>query len=814
MKKKNLIILLIIPFIISLLGIITVNVSMNFLDADIASIAWDYNDVEGFKVNGKYKLEASGVYPDNSVVTENVNLVWTVSNKDSSDTQVHAEVVEENGIYYLLPKTEGEVIITCSNAKGNVFRSMNAVIYLNGAILLSSEISSSQNNVDPTIYYGQYNNVTKSELLSFNLKISTIPSGLEHNIKVLNKTDNIEVDLANKVVRLSSGYNLVSNEKASFTVGYLQEGLANPITYDFEIVKDGINVETYDELLDCTNRSNKGEIVVLRKSFEALSTYNNSKENNVELFGKYNAASKSYNFKNEVYSFETTYNSEYIDQWNEFAKNNSMIYSPTDKNIYVGLRVQKDFYGNGYTLNFHNLTYPYLTLKVDGGDGKFYDVPELSTDNVFRGPRPFYTLGDPNGLPLVAALGQDNSGMYIDGNNITINDVNVRNCDFGNSLSNLTYVGVVMDLHGNDITIKNSRLANGKSVLRSFSSQNVVVDNCMLSNSRNFLITTGSNEYEKVDGNKVNEFITNEGNVSMKTSEFLAAGAIGDSLINNYVMGEFENKDLMKKQLLAIDKALNDPSLVENQYKGSMNIHNSLFYQSGISSIALESYFNGPYLFSKSPSLIGSMFSSMSFEDKPMVPLEPEDVSGISYPVKVNISGDTRFYDYKDITKLDISGLITENISTFANSIFEGQDIRKITIDDIFPIKGMLTSAARSASCIYSYNDGTETKQYFNLPIAYYGGGLNLSKVTYDGYKYTSSLSKELPIDLISNYLEMASGDGLVSMMRTLMVKTVTTVIGCQDFKFVCTYNNGELLEVVFNKAPSVETLKNNVKGV
>ena len=47
---------------------------MNFLDADIASIAWDYNDVEGFKVNGKYKLEASGVYPDNSVVSENVIL--------------------------------------------------------------------------------------------------------------------------------------------------------------------------------------------------------------------------------------------------------------------------------------------------------------------------------------------------------------------------------------------------------------------------------------------------------------------------------------------------------------------------------------------------------------------------------------------------------------------------------------------------------------------------------------------------------------------------------------------------------------------
>ena len=182
MKKKNLIILLIIPFIISLLGIITVNVSMNFLDADIASIAWDYNDVEGFKVNGKYKLEARGVYPDNTTVGEGNNLIWSVKNKDSSDTEVHAEIIQEGAYYYLLPLTEGEIIVTCSNAKGNVFRSMNVIVYTNGAILLSTKVSSSQNNVDPTIYYGQYEDVSKQKLLSIDLKVTTIPSGLENSL--------------------------------------------------------------------------------------------------------------------------------------------------------------------------------------------------------------------------------------------------------------------------------------------------------------------------------------------------------------------------------------------------------------------------------------------------------------------------------------------------------------------------------------------------------------------------------------------------------------------------------------------------------
>ena len=812
MKKKNLIILLIIPFIISLLGIITVNVSMNFLDADIASIAWDYEDVQGFKVDQRHRLSASGVYPDNTVVGDGNNLIWSVKNKDDNDLEPHAQIIEEGGVYYLLPLSNGEVIVTCSNIKGNVSRSMNVVVYTDRAILLSSKDPSSQNNVDPTIYYGQFEDVSKNKFFSIDLNITTIPTSLYNQVKVVNQTENIEVDLASKQVRFKSGYNLQSNEKASFTLGFADGG-EEQYSLDFEIVKDGINVETYDELLECTNKSKKGEIVVLRRSFESLSTYNSTKEKNIELFGKYDANSKTYNFKNEVYSFETTFNSEYIDQWNEFAKKNSMLYTTTDKTIYAGLRVQKDFYGNGYTLNFHNLTYPYLTLKVDGGDGKFYDVPELSEDNVFRGPKQFYTLGDPNGLPLITAFGQDNSGMYIDGNNIVINDVNVKNCDFGNAFTNLNYVGSVMDLHGDNITIKNSRLANGKNVLRSFSSNNVLVDNCMLSNSRNFLITTGSNEYEKVDGNKIHEFIGSEGNVSFSTSEYLKAGALGDTLVTNYVMGEFTDKELMKQQLLSIDKALNDVDKVKDIYKGSMEINNTLFYRSGSSSIALETYFNGPYLYSKAPSLIGQMFSSMSYEDKPMVPLEPENISGISYPVKVNISGDTRFYDYKDLTTLDISGLIDENISTFANSIFEGQDIRKITIDDIFPIKGMLTSKASSSNCVYSHTENEQTSRYINVPIAYYGGGLNLSKVTYENYKYASSLSKDLPIDLISTYLDMASGEGLVGMMRTLMVKTVTAVIGCQDFKFVCTYNNGELFEITFNSSPSVETLKNNAKG-
>ena len=100
MKKRNLIILLLIPFIISLLGIVTLNVSVNFIAADIIGIKWDYKDVEGFKVGNQYRLQAYGEYPGDVVVGEGNDLIWSLKNKDESDTEVYATVYEEENGYW------------------------------------------------------------------------------------------------------------------------------------------------------------------------------------------------------------------------------------------------------------------------------------------------------------------------------------------------------------------------------------------------------------------------------------------------------------------------------------------------------------------------------------------------------------------------------------------------------------------------------------------------------------------------------------------------------------------------------------------
>ncbi|MCI5745833.1 MAG: hypothetical protein MR270_06100, partial [Erysipelotrichaceae bacterium] len=319
---------------------------------------------------------------------------------------------------------------------------------------------------------------------------------------------------------------------------------------------------------------------------------------------------------------------------------------------------------------------------------------------------------------------------------------------------------------------------------------------------QNFLFTTGANEYAKIDDSKLHSFMDGNGNqIENNLTSHLVKNGIGDSDLVNFISGSYEDNNKMKEAVLSIDKALNDDSNVKEFYKGSSIISSCLFYKSGIASIALESYFNGPYLFSSSPSLIGDMFSSMSIDNAPLVPLSPTNISGVSYPVKVSIINNTRFYDYKNLNNFDISGLINENISAIANSIFDGS-IRKITIDDIFPIKEILQKIALSNNCIYNNS--------INIPIAFYGGGLNLSTVDYQGLTNNDMFETTFNVNLVDNYISLKGNDGM-SMMKALMVKTVLAVIGCQDFKFICASNNSELLQETYNNAPSVEMLKQNV---
>ena len=813
MKKTNLIILLVFPFLISLFCIITVNTTYNRIDVDISYIDWSYNDMEGFQISANaYPLKAEGVNQRHYKVSGGNALVWRVENKDASLGDPCAEVYESGGAYYLRALRSGEVTITCSNQKGNVHRQMTGIIYKDAAILLYPTVSSSQTNIDQRIYYGEYDH-TVGTPASIAMTMTVVPSSAAADIRV-ETSENIAYDSATGSIRI------LGTGDASMTVTHAT-GLAAPVTYAFTVVDEGVNVYTYEDLLYCTNRSATGEIAVLRKSFESLQnaydTDSNGKPiksgngfrkkaNNVECFGFYDAKTETFSFGDEIYRFATTYNRSFIDQWNAFAASNSL-YSPITDQVNVGLRVQKDFYGNGYTINLHNLTYPYSYTLMNTDTGETVRIPQLRGDNLFRGPLKMYTLGDPNNVPLVSVYGQDNVGMYVDGDGITVNDVNLKSCDFGDRLANLATVGTVMEVHGDGVTVKNSRISNGKNVMRSFSSMNLTLSNCLLSNAQNFLFVTGSNEYVPVNTEAMASFYALDGSKQTEILEaFITPGAEGDEILNTFLT-KFCNtaaeKENMRRALTSIQDAVNSTRGIEGSFKGSTEINDCFFYRSGISSICMESLFNSPFLETASPSIITDAFSIFSDLGRTLVPYTATRVSGISYPVRLNLSGDTRFYDYKQADKVDLSGLIEENISSVASSL--GTDM-EISIDMIFPLRSLVVQKAQNLGAIH--RDPNSGVSYVNLPVAYYGGGVNLSEVTVNGYDYRKDISADVDVDLLDTYLNL-SGSSQMDTLRGLVLKTVITVTGYEPFSFRYVLS-GEL----FGKTPQITDLIANAKGV
>ena len=106
--KKNLIVLLLIPFVIALLGVVTINTTHTFIENDIVGIKWNYNDVEVFEKDQEYLLVAEGINEKNYPAGKGNDLVWSIS-----DTTM-GEIVVKNGLSYFKPYVVGELVITFS----------------------------------------------------------------------------------------------------------------------------------------------------------------------------------------------------------------------------------------------------------------------------------------------------------------------------------------------------------------------------------------------------------------------------------------------------------------------------------------------------------------------------------------------------------------------------------------------------------------------------------------------------------------------------------------------------------------------------
>lgn len=821
MKKKNLAILLVMPFLLALFGIAAIKTAFNIIDNDVIWIEWSYDVQEFFEVGKEFRLKADTVVlSDNRYPASDGNrLVWKVENTDPTDMEEHAAITTDgDGVGHLVTISEGDITIYCTTEKGNYGpKKIEAFIHgPEGAFVINTVVGGSDQRIDPTLYFGEYDLVNgKKQQAVIDIKVKASSQSIFDGLVLDTETtsDNLTVDLDNGKIYINS----VTDE---LSIVKLKNDILNISTvFSFQTIKDGINVYSYDDLLYCTNKSKEGEIAVLRTHFQNKEISDLSKANNVNLFGT--SGGSGYNFADEVYTFHTTYNSEYINMWNRFVNNEggkAQGYDVINDIIVAGLHVQKDFYGNGYTLNLHELCFPTSYSSELDDMGNTYEHYSPGKNDLFRGPKPFYLLGDPNSsVPLVTAYGQDNIGMYVDGDNITVNDIQIQNCANKSGIrNNLDYVGTVMEISGSNNTVKNSQMSFGKNIMRAFSSMNLTVDNCMLATSRNFLLNVGTNEYEKngLDDTTLHEFVKLDGTIFTGTlNDYLETE--GDVILNLFttgyagigeMTGEIESisytRENMKAALHSLQQGLNRMDVITSDaIKGSVNINNTYFSDSGIASIGVETMFNGPFLFNNKPSMLEAILGLMGSFLETAIPKLPDNISGASYPVAINISGDTKFFDYKDVNKMDISGLIDQHISEVAGGLIGNE--KEITIDQIFPLKSILTRVADNSNSTFTV-DGNK---YINIPVAFYGGGGNLSTVTTEGLT-SGGFTHIQEVDLLDSYLSMSTKidlrelfekavggndvslkdilaqDGFMTYMRETMTKAVTTVIGFESFKF------------------------------
>ena len=135
--KKTLGVLLVAPFAVAILAFGAIVILENTVPVDISGIRWDYRENEGFQVREEgYLLEAEPIYDPALELGEGNDLVWEVSSLEGGETEC-AAISHAGDSFYLQALEEGNVRLTCRNEKNTVSRSLRALIYEDGAILIN-----------------------------------------------------------------------------------------------------------------------------------------------------------------------------------------------------------------------------------------------------------------------------------------------------------------------------------------------------------------------------------------------------------------------------------------------------------------------------------------------------------------------------------------------------------------------------------------------------------------------------------------------------------------------------------------------------
>ena len=841
MKKKTLVILLIIPFVIALLTFVSVVALTNNVGVD-PRIIWNYRENEGFKTNGEYKLEATLEYDKSQLLKPGSDtLVWEIQGE--SDPDVASIEIKDNAYYLETGSETGQVVIVCRTENRRVSYSMNAFIYDQGLVLINPINQPSGTQIDPVRYYGEYDITYNDDLSESSLKKNNakIPLDIEvfsdsgDSTYVVNgHSENISFDETTNtisVIKEGESYLTLSSKNES----YIEN------TYSFTVVDEGINVYSFNDLMMCTNKSTNGQVVVLQVNLEsrenALVKDNNGKyldeykSANTKLFGNYDFRNETFNFNDFIYTQEPKLETKYIDQFIASGTGSSNFEYRTE--VKFGVHIQKDFYGNGFTINAHELAYP-VHGYIDNVSGKL--TPDRNLDYFF-GPLTFVSIGDLETLPIIRAFLCDNAGFLLDGDNLTINDVKFQNANNIDNMYNLGFTGTVLEIEGKNNALKNSIVQNGRTCVRAFSTDGLIIDNCLLQNAGEFIVKLGSNRVNATNHYKEVTVNYNGNDITKSFDDFYNGSAEETNSANNILTQMITstysdgNIDSALNTLNDIQEGLDNLDGILNSdgtynYDAHVTINDTYFYNSGIYSIAFENSFNGAYIYNGMPSQLSEVFGMLAGAGQNVV--IPEDIGGTAYPVELTLSGDTRFYDWKNIDDIDISALIEENINTILNNLAGNFDLpqeildllKTLSIDDYFPVKSLIKESAIDLNLAYREIDGEEINYFVNRPIAWYGGGFNGSAVINnidqnEYYSFAEPLNIDLAKEVFSKAVGGLSGEDLAGTFETiinLLSRCVVMAVGTHSFKFM---TNGQIENnekpILFDEVPSYLDLSSRI---
>ncbi len=496
---------------------------------------------------------------------------------------------------------------------------------------------------------------------SFALKYST-KSDVSDSVKNAyfkwtSSNDNIASFVDGKLVICEDGY-------VDLTIGFMVNGsYYSKSTMKVRCIKNGVNVNCYSDLMNATN--NSYEIVV---------------QSDITDFG--------INYNGKIYKeMVTTYDSTFYENIYRLKKGmdinqeltlREQVEARESAKVKILVDFTKNVYGNGFMINAHNIAY--------GLD----ETESLKSSALFRGPLNFVALTE-DGSAMVSVKGQDNISFAIR-DNVCIDNVILKSCDNVEDLNHLNYVGTTVEVLGNNVDIINSRLMNGRNVLRIFGTEdpdekiNVSVKASILSYAREFIIRAGSNKV--VEGNYDAE---NNSNPSPYLDGYLG---------NIWTINSADS--------------ISDKTQYDNDYINTfLTIKNCIFRTCGIFAIGLDSHFSGPMLdgayYSYGPDMLKYWFN----------------LAKTSYGVKLNLEGQVKFYNWIDIDALDSSTLIENLLPEDSDSIFNIRfNISKV-------IKDVRISNPDKYENIVSVYNG---KDYVHNAISIFGGGKNYSYINFDDY--------------------------------------------------------------------------------